>query len=271
MPPCGLLGNQRPVPTIDGRAFDADAGRYIDAVEAADGQRLETQVAAAVNAFVLGCKADNIWDSLLDCCLLCGARTLAGALVPIKGLAPVNYNVVSADYARGGATPGIKGNASTKRLDSQRAMNSLSPTNCHLSVFVTDIGTLGSTAQYIGTTTLALLYAGNRKIRARVAVSVNDSVNDLRAVGFIGGSRSGPSTHFVRGNKINETITANAGAFTSTTLAVMARTQDGNFAPTFDIPSDGRIAAYTTGTAVNLMALEFRLSQYIRDLGQVLP
>jgi hypothetical protein len=43
--------------------FDADAKTYITAVETSDGQDLEPGVRAAINDFVVGCKADGIWDS----------------------------------------------------------------------------------------------------------------------------------------------------------------------------------------------------------------
>ena len=50
-----------PVNRIKNRLFDPDARDYILRVEAADGERLESQVRGAINDFVLGCKADGIW------------------------------------------------------------------------------------------------------------------------------------------------------------------------------------------------------------------
>jgi hypothetical protein len=72
--------------------FDADAAAYLRAVEAADGQALETPVKRAVDDFFKGCKADGTFSALKAACLLCGARTLAGALVPLVGTAPTNNN-----------------------------------------------------------------------------------------------------------------------------------------------------------------------------------
>ena len=69
-----------------GVAYDTDAAAYITAVETADGQALETAVADAINAFVVGCKADGIWDAIKASCIMAGARTLNGALVPLVGL-----------------------------------------------------------------------------------------------------------------------------------------------------------------------------------------
>lgn len=72
--------------------FDPDAAAYIAAVEAADGQPLEPAVKTAINSFVVGCKADGIWAAIKAACILAGARTLSGALVPLAGTAPTNFN-----------------------------------------------------------------------------------------------------------------------------------------------------------------------------------
>ena len=39
--------------------YDTDAGNYIQAVEAADGQALEAATRQAINNFVIGCKQDG--------------------------------------------------------------------------------------------------------------------------------------------------------------------------------------------------------------------
>jgi hypothetical protein len=102
--------------------FDADAAAYLRAVEAADGQALETPVKRAVDDFFRGTKADGTFSALKAACILCGARTLAGALVPLAGTAPTNVadGFVAGDYTRGGATPGLQGDG-TSYLDSGRA------------------------------------------------------------------------------------------------------------------------------------------------------
>ena len=74
-------------------AYDPDAQSYITAVEAADGQALEVGVRDAINAFVVGCKSDGIWAAIKAACIMAGARTLAGALVPLVGTAPTNNNL----------------------------------------------------------------------------------------------------------------------------------------------------------------------------------
>jgi hypothetical protein len=75
-----------------GTGLDADAAAYIAAVEAADGQALEAGVRWNIDQFVRGCKADGIWTAIKASCILSGARTLSGALVPLVGSAAYKLN-----------------------------------------------------------------------------------------------------------------------------------------------------------------------------------
>lgn len=113
--------------------FDPDTRDFIMRVERADGQAMEARTRQALDAFVRGCKADGIWDAIKACCVMMGARTLAGALVPLKGAAPTNFNFVSGDYNR---KTGLVGNGTTKYLDSNRNNNADPRNSNHNSVYV---------------------------------------------------------------------------------------------------------------------------------------
>jgi hypothetical protein len=101
------------------KPMDLDAAAYIAAVEAADTAAgspggLEEKTKIAIDNFVLGCKADGTWSAIKASCILAGARTLSGCLVPLVGTAPTNANFVAGDYNR---KTGLKGNAAeNKRL-----------------------------------------------------------------------------------------------------------------------------------------------------------
>jgi hypothetical protein len=71
---------------------DPDALRYIAAVQTADQQSLEPAVRKAITDFIVGCKADGIWSAIKASCILMGARTLSGALTPLRGGTPTNVN-----------------------------------------------------------------------------------------------------------------------------------------------------------------------------------
>jgi len=109
-----------------------EASTYIAAVEAADGQSLESSVKTAINNFIDGCKSDGIWDAIKSCCILAGARTLNGALVPLKGTAPTSFFFTSSDYSR---STGLLSDGTTKYLNSNRAHNTDPQNNFHLSVY----------------------------------------------------------------------------------------------------------------------------------------
>jgi hypothetical protein len=78
------------VPRRQTTAYDTDAQARIAAFEAADGQSLETATKDAINQLVLAIKAASAWDIAAQLLLPCGPRSLAGALVPLKGPAPTN-------------------------------------------------------------------------------------------------------------------------------------------------------------------------------------
>jgi hypothetical protein len=117
-----------------GYSFDSDASTYIDAVETADGQALETGVRVAINDFVLGCKQDGIWNAIKASCILAGARTLSGALVPLVSTmpSPTNYNFVAGDYNR---KTGLIADGSTKYLDSNRNNSTDSQNSKHIAAY----------------------------------------------------------------------------------------------------------------------------------------
>lgn len=109
-------------------AYDPDAQSHIAAVEAADGQALEVGVKNAMNALVVGYKAQGIWTLAAQLLMPCGPRTLAGALVPLKGVAPTNNGFLDGDYNR---KTGLGDPSNTSKwLDSNVLQNSL-PASSH--------------------------------------------------------------------------------------------------------------------------------------------
>ena len=170
--------------------YDEDAGNYIQAVEAADGQVLEPATRKAINNFVIGCKTDGIWNAIKSSCILAGARTLAGALVPLVGPAPTSFNFVSGDYNR---KMGLAGNGSSKYLDSNRAANADPQNNSHLSVFKNDAIT-GTNPYYIGSVSASINLIGQNGIysRSTTPLVISDALGP--AQGLHGVSRSQASS-----------------------------------------------------------------------------
>ena len=252
-----------------GFAYDTDASAYIDAVEVADGQALETATRYAINDFVLGCKQDGIWTAIKASCILSGARTLAGALVPLAGTTPpTNVNFVSGDYNRKtGLWPGSSN--TTKYLDSNQIITTGRQNNTHAAVWCsqaqTSYGTIvfgSGSGENIG------IYPNSAD--AYVLTCNNTSTNSVTSTnigtstGLLGVSRSNSSAYAYL-------LGAFAGAITRTSETPPANDvfifsgQGGNF------KSNPRLAFYSIGESLDLALLDNRVSTLIAQFGAVIP
>ena len=240
------------------RIRDPDALAYIAAVEAADGQALEPAIKRAIDTFVLGCRADGTWNAIKASCILAGARTLSGALVPLAGTAPTNFNFVSGDYDR---KTGLVGDGSTKYLNSNRDNNADPQDNHHLSVYVTTTPSIGNS--YIGCSVNPPSNIGTTFTRSRSDIAVS-AVN---VSGFIGISRSLSSSYIARRNQVD----AIPAVISSTPLtginAVFAR----GGASGATIHSNARIAFYSIGESLDLALLDARVTDLINAFGAAIP
>lgn len=241
---------------------DADVVAYVLAVEGADGDRLEDGVISAYESFITGCKSDGIWTALKASCILAGARTLGGALVPLVGAAPTNFNFVSGDYNR---ETGLKGNGSTKFLNSNRANNTDPQDNFHQSVYVNTIQTGTSFRGLIGaggsstagttniTTSTALIF------RNRNPSGLQSIANQHLTTGFKGSSRSVSTSYIARSGSSNSTFNrTSASGVTSSITVFRNESQAAN--------SDARLSFYSIGESIDLAALDTRVSTLMTDL-----
>jgi hypothetical protein len=242
--------------------FDTDAVAYIQAVEAVDGQQLELGVRLAIDTFVKGCKSDGIWDAIKASCIMAGARTLSGALVPLRGGAPTNFNFVSGDYDR---KTGLVGDGSTKYLDSNRN-NDADPRNSnHNAAFVSDTGGeqgalmgagegIVAGANFISKTPGSFVFSRNR--------SSSGTTSALTfATGLIGTSRSTSSEYAARGNGANQTIAVASNGVLSENVLIYRRA--GSSSPLF---FDARLSFYSIGESLNLAQLDARVSALMTAL-----
>ena len=248
--------------------FDPEAATYIAAVEAADEQTLEEGVKQAIDGFVTGCKADGIWGALKASCILAGARTLNGALVPLAGDAPTNFNFVSADYDR---VMGLKGDGSTKYLDSNRANNADPQDSNHNAVYVTTLITEGMGGNYIGAGSTDdgcnnLGRGGGSENGVFVRNRDIDTLirkNTDQVVGFFGASRSNPENYIRREGGLSETRSRTSRTPTTDNLFVQAR-NNGSGVP--ESPSDGRLSFYSIGESVDLATLDARVTTLMTEI-----
>jgi hypothetical protein len=253
-----------------GAAYDTDAQAYITAVETADGQALETGVRDAINAFVVGCKADGIWTAIKASCILAGARTLAGALVPLRGTAPTNNNFVSGDYNR---ETGLIGDGSTKYLNTSYAVPSGDASNHHFAAYTSTIPTantlLGASQ---GTTIRHLLYKGTSGglgylfcLAGNTFLSFPGQIT--LATGFSGFSRASSSSYTARHNGTDYSTTTAVAGTTGLSVYTYAENSSGSAAT----HSNARIQFYSIGQALSLSALDARLSTLLTAYAAAIP
>jgi hypothetical protein len=238
------------------RTFDPEITAYIAAVETADGQALEPAVKTAYINFILGCKADGIWNAIKASCILAGARTRLGALTPLVGTAPTSFNFVDGDYNR---KTGLVGDGSTKYLNSNRN-NLASPSNSsHAAVW--NSGSSSATQFYMGTQPEIALVSPNITV---ANYSSRFSVAAAPVTGFIGSNRSNTTSVTTRANSTSTT--------SNRALVVPASANTFLFAgsPSF-VNSDARLAFYSIGESLDLALLDARVTDLINAFAAAIP
>ena len=248
---------------IEETGFDRDAIAYIRAVEEADGAYLETDVKIAVNNLVSGLKADDLWDAIGSSCLLCGPRTLAGALVPLRGDAPTPYGFVSGDHSR---TDGLRDPEGTSYLDSGFNVSDEYLNDVHISAYSTlDPGGAYKSVMgaYSGTTPTSLhMSLKTTVLVANVNNTTTASGADTDGIGFIGASREDAVNANTRAGGTNNTLAGASTGVSGLNIFVFARNNNGS-APT----SDMRLAFYSAGTFLDLAKLDSHVSAYVSAIG----
>jgi hypothetical protein len=252
---------------------DPDAGRYIAAVEAADGnQLLEFGVGKAINDFVVGCKQDRIWDAIKASCILAGARTLAGALVPLAGTAPTNNGpFVSGDYNR---KTGLVGNGSSKYLNSNRANNADPQNNFHLSIYTTSTLIVppssypaGGSSDDLGRSELEL-FGGTPSVNYRAyARGVVSTVTNAGYTGLLGAVRTSATSASMRYNTTTTVNTSSVSAAPGTTPISLFRRESA----VGYLNAANRLAFYSIGESLDLALLDARVTALITAFGVAIP
>jgi hypothetical protein len=252
------------------RSGDSDVRAYIAAVEQADTQPLEQGIKDAYRDFIVGCKADGIWDAIKASCILAGARTLTGALVPLKGAAPTNNGpFVSGDYNR---KTGLVGNASTKYLDSNRAGNADPQNSSHIAVYgsTLDSGSGALSPLWIGSTSASVRagqifwYLNSYYFNNRRAIAAHTTENTaFQSSGFAGVTRSSDTAVVGRAKSTNYTFSISSSAPGSEDFFVFANNSAGS--PAFY--SSARLVFYSIGENVDLALLDSRVSALYTAIG----
>jgi len=245
---------------IEEAGFDRDAIAYIRAVEEADGGAyLETSVKIAVNNLVSGLKADGLWDAIGSSCLLCGPRTLAGALVPLRGAAPTAYGFVDGDFDRQGLT-----GDGTSYLDSNRANNADPQDSKHFAVYAATA--TSAFGVYVGSQFDSVIYrSGSPDLLTRInrGTPFTAVSGAAGATGFLAANR--PSLGVTQARAAGTTVTENLDAvrYISDNALIFATVSSG----VVTAISDASLAFYSIGSSLDLAKLDSHISDYVTAIG----
>jgi hypothetical protein len=243
---------------------DADALDYLSRVKAADGAGVEVGVATAVNAFFADAKELGVFSALKACCILAGARTLAGALVPVVGDAPTNVanGFVNGDFSR---TSGLTGDG-TSYLDSGQAIDG--PANYHQCAYITAKPTVNTV--FVGSDNASqqryLLYSNvaadeTRAISGQTGTPYLGGSGSLEA-GFKGVSRASANDFEARASATTSSVSSAAGDATSLNSFVFGN----NLNETLSGAGDATLAFYSIGTSLSLEDMDTAVTNLINRL-----
>jgi hypothetical protein len=232
---------------------------YIAAVEQADGAFLEEEVKQAIHAFVVGCKFDGIWPAIKASCIMAGARTRLGAMVPLVGAAPTSFVFVDGDYDR---KTGLVGNGSTKYLNSNRADNADPQDDHHISCFVAAMPTVGNS--FVGTGANAQTNIGSTFSRSR-----SNTATGLAPLAnfFMGVSRTNSLNYSNRVNGATSSQPTSSDAPSSSSHGIFARISAG-------VPSshsNARLSFYSIGESLDLALLDARVTTLMNAFAAAIP
>jgi hypothetical protein len=249
-----------------GYIADVDARDYLARVHNAEGQTLEPAVALAIEAFVIGCKADGIWPAIKASCIMAGARTLAGALVPLVGAAPTRFGTEGGwSYNR---KTGTAGNGTDNYLNSNRANNADPQNNSHIAVRVSSQGTgsIVSSGDNFSTGRNSIDDTGIfGRFDCRSFAAVSTSRINANTLAAVSRSSSASFTYRLNGSTMAQVVTSSPPDSVNT--FVYARS-NGGVIQSF---SSARLAFYSIGESLNLALLDARVTTLINTFGAVIP
>lgn len=247
-------------------SYDSDALAWISAIEAADGQSLETATRDAYNACVVGLKSDAQWSLLQLLVVVAGARTQAGALKPAIGPAQTAISLPTAGYNR---RTGQLGDG-TGYIDTGLRLNQLALNNASMGLWVAAAATSG--VAYMGrddtsaNTGETAIYRNSSTITGRhQSANVFTASAANTSTGFIGISRGSSSSLSVRAAGATQSLSYSSAGASSSANNILVFSRDTSAASR----TNGRIAFYFAGQNLNLALLSARVSTLLTAIAAI--
>lgn len=256
---------------------------YLDRVTAADvaagdSSGLEVGVTDAVSAFMqdlvsislLGVSANVISQAasvIKAMPIMAGARTRAGARVPVVGPTPTEFGTAGGwNYNR---KTGTQGNGTDNYLLANYAYPSGLQSNCHAAAWESGSTTTGHYFGAVDSSNWGTFIATLNKVSRHYNPSTSTfSPATFGTTGFQGVSRSSASSYSYR-SAVGGTRTASiiSTPINLPSFAVFAR----NKPTTPDLFSNTRLAFYSFGESLDLALLDARVTALITAFGVAIP
>jgi hypothetical protein len=287
-----MLGRMALLAATNSSAYSSAAQDYINRVIAADvaagnSSGLETATQNAIAAFIDGLISDGLLGTsggvisqassvIKAACIMAGAQTLSGALVPLVGTAPTNANFVTADYNR---KTGLKGNGANKYLTANRNNNNDPQNNRHLAVYITQGDTTWNFSRFIwggdtsqaGDSQLCNGSSGDNNLIVSLSnLAINTGFRTGQpngSTGLYGASRTSSSSFSVRAN--GQSLTGNYVSAAPTNRSIYIYGSPTETSPVRYV--NARMSFYSIGEALTLTNLESRLSTLMTALAAAIP
>lgn len=251
----------------DASGYDTDAQTWITAIEAADGQALETATKDAYNACVVGLKSDAQWSLLQLMVVVAGARTQAGALKPAVGPAQTAISLPTAGYnRRSGQLGDGTGYINTGLRLNQLALNNASMGLWVASAATTGVGYMGRDDTSVANTGETAIYRNSSTITGRHQTSNAFTASAANSsTGFIGMSRGSSGTLSFRAAGTTESLSYSSAGTSSSANNILVFSRDTSAASR----TNGRIAFYFAGQNLNLALLSARVSTLLTAIAAI--
>ena len=234
-------------------AFSAEAQNYFDRLDTA-GDTTYTAYKQPLANYIDGLVTlgGAYWDTMLSSTSFVGVG-IQGVTVPLRdGMAvPTNLNFVAGDLNQ---LTGLKGDGTTKRIDALPNMSGFSQDDVSMSAYQTEL----LTDQWlIGSFNLYL-----RKASWSTTCFATGVAGSFPNLGLSGVSRSSSTGYTYRTNNIDEAKTATSAAILSSVFSVFGLRGGTQL-------SNGRIATYHAGPALNLTTLEALQDTLITEIAAI--
>jgi hypothetical protein len=257
-------------------AYDSDAQAIIDAWELADGLPLAPLVKDAIDALIVGMKADpspNSGVSNYDACkslwLSAGPATLAGSLVSAKGASPTNIGFTFANHSQ---QFGLHNASGTKSLNANRLDNADPQDNHHHAVWLSkslppgnnNASLMGSTPSQNSILYRSITLGGVvQQVGTRSRSGTNSNSASTGLPGLYGHSRNASGSYTAIGGGTTATITRESTTPAASPVTIF----------TYGGAPLGKpvVAAYSIGEAVDLAAMHSRIATYMETLADAGP